>query len=481
MAPHVAVGLTLAGVALLLLRTPVRRRMHDTAAALLGSAVATIGGVALFGYAMHVPTAYGWGSLVEVPPHAAASLVVLGTGLAAAAWHRRAGVEGPGWMAVPASAGVLLFVLLTWWALVSLSDPHGPVVPTSRAAEAVLVLGIIVATLMGLVLRIAQRASTTSRQLRTEIVVRRIAERAVEASEEQFRTAFTHAPIGMALLSVDPLPFGTLRKVNDVLCRMLDRAEDELVGTDLATLIDERDLPSIQPLAAQLAGGTVDSYRTEARYLRSDGHRVWVQVSSSMVHAPDGGTGWVVAQIEDITARKDAEMRLAHLALHDALTGLANRAQFDDHTANALARAERSGCPPVVFLFDLDGFKGINDRLGHRAGDIVLRDLGERLRDSVRPSDTVARLGGDEFVALCEDLATPTDAELVAQRLLDAVTVPFEIDGRDAAVTASIGIAIAGEDDTSETLIHRADLAMYRAKAEGKARYVTLVNGSGRT
>jgi len=158
-----------------------------------------------------------------------------------------------------------------------------------------------------------------------------------------------------------------------------------------------------------------------------------------------------------------------HEALHDSLTGLANRSLFLDRMRHAMARAERADAPVGVLFCDLDGFKTVNDSLGHRTGDRLLVLVAERLAGRLRPGDTIARLGGDEFAVLLEELREPGDAARAAQRLLDALEAPFELRGREFYVSASIGIAAGSED--AESLLRDADLAMYRAKSRGKGRY----------
>ena len=159
---------------------------------------------------------------------------------------------------------------------------------------------------------------------------------------------------------------------------------------------------------------------------------------------------------------------LAHEAFHDSLTGLPNRSLFADRVAHALARSRRSRAPIAVLVIDLDDFQKANDVLGHRRGDALLGDVAGRLAACLRPSDTLARLGGDEFAVLLDDVY-PGEAERVAARLLAALERPFEAGGRSVRVSASVGIATGAGDP--ETLIRDADLAMYRAKAEGKRRY----------
>jgi diguanylate cyclase (GGDEF)-like protein len=164
-----------------------------------------------------------------------------------------------------------------------------------------------------------------------------------------------------------------------------------------------------------------------------------------------------------------------HEALHDSLTGLPNRSLFVDRLRHTVARAERAGTPVAVLFCDLDGFKTVNDSLGHRTGDRLLVAVAERLADCLRPADTIARLGGDEFAVLLEELREPGDAARAAQRLLDSLKAPFELREREFFISVSIGIAAgAGE---AETLLRDADLAMYRAKSRGKGRYAIFEPG----
>jgi diguanylate cyclase (GGDEF)-like protein len=165
--------------------------------------------------------------------------------------------------------------------------------------------------------------------------------------------------------------------------------------------------------------------------------------------------------------RKRVERELEHHALHDALTGLPNRTLFLDRTQHALARLRRKGGNCAVLFIDADRFKVVNDALGHEAGDRLLVELGERLTAALRPGDTVARLGGDEFTALCEELTATEEAVGIAQRVLKALETPFNIDGQEAFLSVSVGIAVAGADGDAQGIIRDADIAMYRAKERG--------------
>jgi diguanylate cyclase (GGDEF)-like protein len=175
---------------------------------------------------------------------------------------------------------------------------------------------------------------------------------------------------------------------------------------------------------------------------------------------------------QHLSARQEAEDELLHRALHDPLTGLANRTLFMDRLHQALARSARHpGATAVVFL-DLDRFKVINDSLGHEAGDHVLKLMAERLRGVVREMDTASRFGGDEFLILCEELAGKEEAVFIAERLARVIAQPMELEGGEVVVTTSIGIALTGgPDDRPEDLVRDADAALYRAKDRGRARY----------
>ncbi|MGH9039256.1 MAG: putative bifunctional diguanylate cyclase/phosphodiesterase [Acidimicrobiia bacterium] len=172
-----------------------------------------------------------------------------------------------------------------------------------------------------------------------------------------------------------------------------------------------------------------------------------------------------------LSTRRRAEAELAHQALHDALTGLPNRVLLADRLDQALARAARSGAGVAVLFIDLDRFKFLNDSRGHAAGDALLVTVAERLREAVRAEDTVARFGGDEFVVVCEDAAAGWEAGSVAERISEAFEAPFLVNGQEVFLSVSVGVAVGGATDDPEGLIRDADAAMYRAKAEGRARF----------
>jgi diguanylate cyclase (GGDEF)-like protein len=276
---------------------------------------------------------------------------------------------------------------------------------------------------------------------------------------------------------------GTILAVNTAWRRLA--AEDPLagVGCDVGTnyLMACRTATGGRALeASAVADGIADvmarrrdEYSREYPCQTPEG-RLWFGVR--VTRFDEAGPGRVVVAHEDITQRKMAEERLVHEAYHDALTGLPNRALFIDRLSQAAARARRSGGPPFAVLFlDLDGFKVINDSLGHMVGDELLMTIGRRLGSDLRDGDTIARFGGDEFAILVTDLNEPEDALRLAERIRRGLEAPFRLGGHEVFTSASIGIALgSGGCDQPVDLLRDADTAMYRAKALGKAHHVVF-------
>jgi diguanylate cyclase (GGDEF)-like protein len=190
----------------------------------------------------------------------------------------------------------------------------------------------------------------------------------------------------------------------------------------------------------------------------------------AVVNVPMSGGGWVATH-EDITERRRAEMKIAHLARHDALTDLPNRVLLRERLGEALAHVNRAKRIAVLCL-DLDQFKNVNDTLGHATGDELLRAVARRLRGCVRETDTVSRVGGDEFAIIETDIADATDAEQLARRISEVVSAPYDLHGHQVMVNTSIGIALAPADGTDPNeLLKNADMALYGAKADGRGVY----------
>jgi diguanylate cyclase (GGDEF)-like protein/PAS domain S-box-containing protein len=226
-----------------------------------------------------------------------------------------------------------------------------------------------------------------------------------------------------------------------------------------------------------------EPYAVEYRMLARDGRTVWFRDNATVLRDADGHASMIQGVMLDITERRDAEERLAFLAYHDHLTGLPNKAMFDELLELSLARARRHGMGLAVLAVDVDNFKLVNDSLGHEAGDRLIALLSERMREATRETDLVARQGGDEFLLLLGDLerTSPVSdgdggmivAESVANRVQRALQDPFTIDGTELYVTASIGISVfPGDADNAGQLLRNADAAMFRAKAAGPGAYV---------
>jgi diguanylate cyclase (GGDEF)-like protein/PAS domain S-box-containing protein len=230
-----------------------------------------------------------------------------------------------------------------------------------------------------------------------------------------------------------------------------------------------------QALEAHLSGVS-RHFEHEHRIQHRDGSYRWMLARGMAVRDAQDRATRVVGSQTDVTDRKHAEHRLQHDALHDALTGLPNRVLFLDRLDQAIRRAQRAhpdACAAVLFL-DLDRFKLVNDSLGHQVGDQLLVAVARRLESALRPPDTVARLGGDEFTILLDGVSDAHEASAIAERVQHTLRAPFDIEDRELHLDASIGIALAGPDAAPETVLRDADVAMYRAKADGKGRHAVF-------
>jgi diguanylate cyclase (GGDEF)-like protein len=214
----------------------------------------------------------------------------------------------------------------------------------------------------------------------------------------------------------------------------------------------------------------------EKRYFRSDGSIIWANLRVSLVRDEDKKPLFFISQIQDITRKREIDDELQHLARYDLLTGLANRAAFLTALENAIERTKRHQAYLFAILFiDLDGFKNINDTHGHLGGDELLKVVGQRLLACVRPTDFVSRIGGDEFTMLIEldnESSNGSEARSVATRVLRELSKPITINGLEIIPAASIGIAVStSASESPDSIIHRSDVAMYRAKSTGKNKY----------
>ncbi|MFJ8543106.1 diguanylate cyclase CdgB [Streptomyces sp. NPDC093586] len=334
-------------------------------------------------------------------------------------------------------------------------------------------------------------------------------QQALRASEESFRQAFEYAPSGMAIAEMGGDQHGRILRTNDALCRLLGRPASAMRRYAFSDLVHPEDIGTLLRTSAE--GG-----RAELRLGRRDGTYVWVSLRNSVVADAADGPRFLLTHVEDIEERKRRELQLAHRASHDSLTGLPNSAELRARLSARLCRRPqsthaavadamdaayghpvtdsgghtfdfRSGSDPygvydhhvhtvapgegpddgtkglAVLFCDLDGFKSINDRFGHNAGDAVLIEVARRLGGGVRDGDTVARLGGDEFVILADGLGR-ADAEDLAVRLRNEIIQPIRAEGRAVRVGASFGIGWAHCGMTADEVLKSADERMYVEK-----------------
>jgi diguanylate cyclase (GGDEF)-like protein/PAS domain S-box-containing protein len=260
--------------------------------------------------------------------------------------------------------------------------------------------------------------------------------------------------------------------------QMLGYAEPELgdaAGEWLGRVHQDDRAALTQALDAHLTGAS-HHFEHEHRIQHRDGSYRWMLARGMAVRDAQGRALRVVGSQTDVTDRKQAEQRLQHDAMHDALTGLPNRVLFLDRLDQAIRRAKRATprTAAAVLFLDLDRFKLVNDSLGHQVGDRLLIAVARRLESAVRPPDTVARLGGDEFTVLLDGVSDVHEAAAVAERVQHTLREPFDIDDRELHVDASIGIALADAEAAPDTVLRDADVAMYRAKADGKGRHAVF-------
>ncbi|MFH8367158.1 putative bifunctional diguanylate cyclase/phosphodiesterase [Streptomyces sp. NPDC018031] len=304
---------------------------------------------------------------------------------------------------------------------------------------------------------------------RAALEARTEAEVALHASEAKFQAVFEGAVIGVGIADLD----GRVLVVNDAVARMFGGREYFQTSRNVLDWVHPDDAPGILDLYHELVTGKRDFYRIQKPHPRPDGGVLWTNLTVSLLRDSTGRPQYQLTLMEDITEQRLLEERLRYEATHDALTGLPNRTLFSERLEQALAAGAGTERFGVCYL-DLDGFKAVNDSLGHAVGDQLLVSVAERLRACVTsPGELVARAGGDEFVALVAGPTAHTDVAALADRMLAALAEPVRVDGRELLVRVSIGVVdgLAGEMGPAEVL-RSADITMYRAKAAGGNQYV---------
>ncbi len=292
-----------------------------------------------------------------------------------------------------------------------------------------------------------------------DVTVRLQQEAALRHSEERFRSAFEQGPTPVTLATVE----GVYVDVNPAFCAWLGWSRWELVGLRAVDLMHPDDVEARQQAVRTVLAGEAGSVRLDRRYLHRAGGWRWGRMSLGAVHEPGGGLQ-LITQVEDVTEQRAVQQRLTDLALHDHLTGLANRSLLQDRILHAMAVADRDGSVHALLFCDLDGFKAVNDTHGHAVGDEVLVEVAARLARVVRPSDTAARLGGDEFVVLCESLTSWGQVHDIVRRVRASLERPVPTSVGELVVGVSIGVSRPGGDVS--TSLAEADRQMYLCKQQ---------------
>jgi diguanylate cyclase (GGDEF)-like protein/PAS domain S-box-containing protein len=320
-------------------------------------------------------------------------------------------------------------------------------------------------------LRSVQQTKVALEEIIVSNDVQKVTERARAEAEQRFRLAFED---NMAPMFFHDLEGGIIA-VNDAFCQLIGRSREEILEHDWKLFIHPEDVSVTEEVHQRLTSSEVDQVRAVRRFLHQDGRVIFVEVSEYPARDAEGKIIYFVVSQRDITEERELTEQLSHQALHDPLTGLANRTLFGDRLVQAHARVVRQGGLAAVLMLDLDDFKGVNDTFGHLVGDQLLVTIARRLERVTRSSDTLCRFGGDEFLYLAEGLNSTAEAERVAERLLNAFSEPFSIAEAHLEQHTSIGVVVWDEGSMGFTeLIQDADVAMYEAKRQGKGRHVVF-------
>jgi len=308
-------------------------------------------------------------------------------------------------------------------------------------------------------------------QLRAALEETTAANSALIETEQRFRLAFEDNMAPMIFTNLE----NQVIAANDAFCHLIGYAREEILGRTTSHYTHPEDVDVSGSPQRRLIAGEVDKVSFVKRYLSKDGRLIVINSLKSAARGPDGEILYFVSSQRDITEERALTEQLSQQALHDPLTGLANRALFDDRLAQATARVQRQGGFGAVLLLDLDDFKGVNDTYGHLVGDQLLVGVAHRLERVTRSSDTLCRFGGDEFLYLAEGLTSAEQADDVARRLLDALAEPFTFSDTVLEQRASVGVVVCdGTIPDFNECVREADVALYEAKRQRRGRHLAF-------
>jgi len=299
-----------------------------------------------------------------------------------------------------------------------------------------------------------------------DITERKMSETELGPHEERYRSLVQHACDVIVVIDAE----GSITYLSPSVERVLGYTPLERIGRSMFDLVHPDDLALERETISELLKRTGNYSRIELRVCHKDGSYRWLEVSLTNL-LEDPGVQGIFVNYRDVSERKMLEQQLRHHALHDPLTGLANRSLLVDRLEHAIAASARRNEHLAVLFIDLDDFKLVNDVFGHAAGDQVLIAAAGRIRPCLRSEDTASRLGGDEFVVLLEGVDHESDATTIARRILESLHLPFVVGDQEVTIQASIGVAVADAPQNAQTLLRRADAAMYLAKSRGSGRY----------
>lgn len=297
---------------------------------------------------------------------------------------------------------------------------------------------------------------------------RKRSEEILKASEERYRTILENIEDGYYEVDLK----GVLTFFNESLCKISGFPGKELMGTKISQYVDKNDLKKIFRITQEIYQTGQPKKHLDFQIICQDGFKRHIEISSSLIRDLSGNPIGFRGIARDIDERKKAEATIFHMAYHDTLTGLPNRMLFNDRLNMAISTARRNDKKFAVMMLDLDGFKLVNDLLGHDIGDLLLQNVGYRLRSHLRRSDTVARMGGDEFMLLLPEINRKEDAEAIAKKIINSFHQGFILKNQKLRITASIGIAIYPDSGTDFDMLKKnADIAMYKVKEKGRDNF----------